>query len=76
QVAADHIGPEIHEILQRAEDFRDRRAERTVFDSTGWAVEDDIALRLAVRLAEEHDLGLAVTLERLPEDPYDPYATA
>ncbi|MEM8705167.1 MAG: ornithine cyclodeaminase family protein [Actinomycetota bacterium] len=76
QVPADHIGPEIHDVLRAGDRFAGKRAERTVFDSTGWAVEDDVALRLAVRLAEEHGCGLSVTLERLPEDPYDPYATA
>jgi ornithine cyclodeaminase/alanine dehydrogenase-like protein (mu-crystallin family) len=45
----------------------------TVFDSTGWAVEDDVALRLAVELAQAHDIGSDVELERLPQDPFDPY---
>jgi L-lysine cyclodeaminase len=59
--------------MQRADEFAERRDELTVFDSTGWAVEDDVALRLAVELATAHDVGHQIELERLPRDPYDPY---
>lgn len=76
QVPVDRIGPELPEVTQRATEFQRCRDEVTVFDSTGWAVEDDVALRLAVRLAEEHGVGTSVELERLPEDPFDPYAGA
>ncbi len=70
----ESIGPELWEIVGRPADFRRFRHEITVFDSTGWAVEDDVALRLAVSLAEEAGLGTSVELERLPDDPHDPYA--
>lgn len=75
QVAVDHIGPSLTDLVQRAAEavtFRDRL---TVFDSTGWAVEDDVALRLAVELADRYGLGTDVQLEHLPTDPYDPYGT-
>ena len=54
-------------------EFIGRRSELTVFDSTGWAVEDDVALRLAVELAHTHGIGSDIALERIPQDPYDPY---
>jgi L-lysine cyclodeaminase len=73
QVSPDRIGPSLSEIMQRSDEFAERRDELTVFDSTGWAVEDDVALRLAVELATAHDVGSEIELERLPKDPYDPY---
>ncbi len=73
QVSSDRIGPSLSEIMQRADEYVDRRDQLTVFDSTGWAVEDDVALRLAVELAAEHGVGSEMQLERLPRDPYDPY---
>ncbi len=76
QVSSDRIGPSLSEVIQRADEFIGRRQELTVFDSTGWAVEDDVALRLAVELARQHDIGTDVALERLPEDPYNPYGIA
>jgi ornithine cyclodeaminase/alanine dehydrogenase-like protein (mu-crystallin family) len=76
QVSSDRIGPSLSEVMQRGDEFETRRDELTVFDSTGWAVEDDVALRLAVELAAAHDVGEEIELERLPKDPYDPYGVS
>ncbi|HUS44212.1 MAG TPA: ornithine cyclodeaminase family protein [Ilumatobacteraceae bacterium] len=73
QVSSDRIGPTLSELVQRADEHVERRDQLTVFDSTGWAVEDDVALRLAVELASAHGAGSQIELERLPRDPYDPY---
>ena len=73
QVSSDRIGPSLSELVQRADEYIDRRDQLTVFDSTGWAVEDDVALRLAVELAAANGVGSEIELERLPRDPYDPY---
>lgn len=67
------IGPTLVELVQLHDDALHRADGVSVFDSTGWAVEDDVALRLAVRLAAEHGLGSEIALEHLPADPYDPY---
>ncbi|MEM9463902.1 MAG: ornithine cyclodeaminase family protein [Actinomycetota bacterium] len=75
QVAAADIGPELEAVVSHPEQYLRHRLERTVFDSTGWAVEDDVALRLAVELARERDLGQLVELERIPADPLDPYGS-
>ena len=74
QAPPDRIGPELSAVVQREPEFVARRHELTLFDSTGWAVEDDVALRLAVELAAERGLGTDVELEHLPADPYDPYS--
>jgi L-lysine cyclodeaminase len=76
QVPVDQIGPALFDVTRRDEEFVSHRGELTVFDSTGWAVEDDVALRLAIELADEHGLGTEVRLEHLPVDPYDPYSSA
>ncbi len=76
QVSSDQIGPSLSEVMQRRDEFIGRRHEVTVFDSTGWAVEDDVALRLAVELATEHGIGTDIAIERLPRNPYDPYGSA
>ena len=74
QAPASHIGPELPTLVRTETDHRPNRHGLTVFDSTGWAVEDDIALRLALKLADRHDVGSTVALESIPIDPYDPYA--
>lgn len=73
QVDAAHIGPEIEEVTKQPEVFQAYRNQVTVYDSTGWAVEDDVALRLALEQAEHYGLGLDVELESIPIDPFDPY---
>jgi len=74
QASAASIGPEIAEVVANPENHMNHRHDITVFDSTGWAVEDEIALRLALELAERHSLGSTISLESIPADPYDPYA--
>lgn len=69
----DTVGPDISELVRDEAQHHHRRSERTIFDSTGWAVEDDVALRLAIELAAQHGLGTAVELESIPQDPLDPY---
>ncbi len=72
QVAGDRIGPDLHEVV-KAPSTAKEKAQVTVFDSTGWAVEDDVALRLILELADVHGVGSTVQLESIPLDPYDPY---
>lgn len=72
QIPESQIGPELWELLQRP--TGPATDQVTVFDSTGWAVEDDAALRLAHRLALEHDVGSDMILEGISVDPYDPYS--
>jgi hypothetical protein len=45
----------------------------TVFDSTGWALEDEAAIKLLLEYAAEFDLGTRIKLETIPVDPHNPY---
>lgn len=67
------VGPELVEVVRDPRRFVAHRGERTVFDSTGWAVEDDVALRLAIELADRHGLGTRMQIETIAADPLDPY---
>lgn len=74
QLRSDQIGPELVEIVRDPDRFAPHRATRTIYDSTGWAVQDAVALQLAVELAESLGLGSRISLELIPSDPHDPYA--
>jgi ornithine cyclodeaminase len=73
QLSEHEIGPDLTSIL------RDRRSldaysERlTVFDSTGWALEDMVAFQDAFELAREMELGRLVDIECRGADPLNPY---
>ncbi len=73
QLDDDDIGPSLAYLVANSPRFESSRSRLTVFDSTGWAVEDEVALRLALDIAEELGLGQLVGLEAIGVDPYDPY---
>ena len=69
------VGPELYEVLQG--DRSDAlRGVRTVFDSTGWALEDLVAMEALVEWSEELGLGSEIQLECIPPDPKNPYVLA
>ncbi|MFH8973382.1 ornithine cyclodeaminase family protein [Streptomyces sp. NPDC017890] len=74
QLGEDAIGPALAAFCadpRSAESWRDRS---TVFDSTGFAFEDHLALDLFLELAVEHGLGHTVEVEYHPADSLDPYS--
>jgi ornithine cyclodeaminase/alanine dehydrogenase-like protein (mu-crystallin family) len=73
QLSRDEIGPTITDILQSSPDDLTLRSRVTVFDSTGWALEDEVAMKLLLDHAGDMNLGTRVRLESIPEDPHDPY---
>lgn len=50
------------------------RGRLTVFDSTGFALEDHLAMEVLLEVAAEHDLGLRLQIEHHPADALDPYS--
>ncbi|MFF5173345.1 ornithine cyclodeaminase family protein [Micromonospora sp. NPDC000089] len=74
QLAAAEIGPELPALLADPAAVAGRADGRTVFDSTGFALEDHVALDVFLELAVEHGLGRQLRLEHLPVDALNPYA--
>lgn len=74
QLASDSIGPALYEIIRNPAAYDRYKQELTVFDSTGWAVEDAIVADLMFDFAREYGLGTEIELENLSSDPLNPYA--
>jgi ornithine cyclodeaminase/alanine dehydrogenase-like protein (mu-crystallin family) len=74
QLRADEVGPSLDELCARPESFREAANRLTVFDSTGFALEDHSALDIFVEAAIELGVGIEVPFECHPEDPLDPYS--
>lgn len=68
-----YIGPDWVEVIQNQKNFTKYRHQKTIFDSTGWALEDWVVMELFVEYATALGLGTEVELESIPEDAKSPY---
>lgn len=73
QLSADQAGPTIAEIARTPDKFASARDQTTVFDSTGWALEDWVAMELVIEKAGLLKIGSMVSIECLSRDPLNPY---
>lgn len=74
QLEPGQIGASLVELVERAEDSEGLRERLTVFDSTGWALEDHAAFGVLLRHAEALGVGTHTELAGSSSDPYNPYA--
>ncbi len=73
RLGAADLGPDLVRLVAERGRFERHRADLTVFDSTGWALEDLVAAELLLDHADRCGVGLELELHRIPRDPYDPY---
>ena len=73
QLDAGEIGPTLVELAQNEATYTSLKQQRTVFDSTGWALEDQVGMELLMDYATELGLGTLVQIENVSMDPRDPY---
>jgi ornithine cyclodeaminase/alanine dehydrogenase-like protein (mu-crystallin family) len=71
----DHseIGPSLAELVAHPERYAKFREQLTVFDSTGWALEDHVIVEMLLEYADDLGVGTDLPLEHIPADPLDPY---
>ena len=67
------LGPDLPALIRRRDRHEAMRAQLTVFDSTGWSLEDLIAAELVLDHGERLGEGFVLNLQPAPQDPYDPY---
>jgi L-lysine cyclodeaminase len=73
QLQVQNIGPSLHTIVKSPLEYCHIQYERSVFDSTGWALEDWIAMEILQEYAGELGLGTEIKLENISEDAKNPY---
>lgn len=73
QLAGSEIGPSLSDLIREPERYRDVRQQLSVFDSTGWALEDQVVMDLFMRHARDLGLGSEIEIEHVSPDPHDPY---
>lgn len=67
------IGPNLAKLVQNSDVYHYAKKERTVFDSTGWALEDQIVMDLFIELAKKFNIGQEIALENISDDAKNPY---
>jgi ornithine cyclodeaminase/alanine dehydrogenase-like protein (mu-crystallin family) len=76
QLSDGDIGPDLPTLCADPDFARRHQRQTTVFDSTGFALEDHVALDIVLELAVEAGLGHYVELEFISGDALNPYASA
>ncbi len=74
RLTEDQIGPDLAELVQGADRYREHRESTTVFDSTGWALEDKVAADVLLRHGQALGCGVELSLANISSDPHNPYA--
>jgi ornithine cyclodeaminase/alanine dehydrogenase-like protein (mu-crystallin family) len=73
QLDEAQIGPDLVALAADPLRYAPYRDRLTVFDSTGWALEDVVAARIITDLARECGYGEQVPLACIGDDPKSPY---
>ncbi len=73
QLGENDIGPELTELVKEHDKYADYRDRTTVFDSTGWALEDLVMADIMTSLGDEIGVGRSIELECVGQDPKNPY---
>ncbi|MFD3732175.1 hypothetical protein [Streptomyces sp. NPDC058632] len=74
QSEAGDLGPDLMTLCAEPETAARHRDRVTVFDPTGFALEDHVALDVLLELADEAGIGDRVQVEHLPDDALNPYS--
>jgi L-lysine cyclodeaminase len=73
QLRPGDIGSELVEVVQRRDQFGFLAERLTVFDSTGWALEDHVVMELLGGHARALGLGAEIAIETASADALNPY---
>ena len=73
QLTPSQVGPSLVELVKRPLAFQHLSDTITVFDSTGWALEDQVAMQMMLDYATDLKIGHFLQVESISADPKDPY---
>ena len=73
QLRREEIGPDLPALVKESARYSEYRDQATVFDSTGWALEDLVAADILTTLGTEAGYGTPVDLACISDDPKSPY---
>lgn len=73
QLSTEQVGEELHQLVKAPHSVKSQQERLTIFDSTGFALEDFVVLDFITEIANKYGLGMPLDLCTNPLDPYNPY---
>lgn len=73
QIQPEQINADLTQVVKNPSTYTAVQNQRSVFDSTGWALEDSIVMGLFMDYAKELGLGHEMEIEIVTEDAKNPY---
>ncbi len=73
QLAASRIGDDLVSVVKNTPRHAELQARLSVFDSTGWALEDHVVMNQILEYAEDFNIGSEIEIESVTSDPRHPY---
>ena len=73
QLDRNKIGRDLAHIVKHQQAYLGIQKNLSVFDSTGWALEDQLAMELLVERSRKLGLGNFIMIESSSDDPKNPY---
>ena len=73
QLNQNDIDADIIEVVQNPELFQHIKNEISIFDSTGWALEDHIVMEMFLECASKLEIGRRIKLDAVSQDVKNPY---
>jgi ornithine cyclodeaminase/alanine dehydrogenase-like protein (mu-crystallin family) len=73
QLDESEIGPALADLVRNRDQYEKHQGRPTVFDSTGWALEDLVAAEILTSLGKEAGCGTTVDISCVSDDPKNPY---
>ncbi len=73
QLSSEDVGANLTDLLKDEDQSQHIKEQCTVFDSTGWALEDQVVLNLFMKYAQNLGLGQKIAIENISGDAKGPY---
>jgi ornithine cyclodeaminase/alanine dehydrogenase-like protein (mu-crystallin family) len=73
QLDEAEIGPSIIELIKNQKQFGGIKNRLTVFDSTGWALQDKVVMQIFLDYAYKREIGHLIEIESISRDAKNPY---
>ena len=75
RLTGDQIGPDLVELVKDQRRYNSYRDRCTVYDSTGWAMQDYVTAKLFSGYGKELGCGTELSLANVTQDPLNPYGS-